>query len=91
MAKSRKQVKRVKRGTMARTTRPAPTNSAGCDHVRVVPEPDGPVMGYRIYGVGFATFAWDVERMADTPRFVCSTCEASTALPGLFVKRGDHG
>lgn len=102
MAKTREQAQKqrkvVKRGTLARAKKAEVTYpveatgrlskpAAGCDHVDVE-RIEG---GYRIRGVGFALFAWDAQQMADTARFKCSTCEASTPLPGLIVKRGDHG
>lgn len=99
MAKSRSQQRKVvKRGTLARAKKAEITlhgqstgrlsrPAAGCDHVEVE-RIEG---GYRVHGVGFALFAWDAEQMGDTARFKCSTCEASTPLPGLIVKRGQHG
>lgn len=79
MAKTRSQVKRK---------REKPAGRDGCDHVSVVLTEESTAV---VLGTGYATFAWDSNRMADTPCFVCSICKKSTDLPGPAVKRDNHG
>lgn len=72
MAKKRKQVKR-----RSASSRP------GCEHVIVEPGINEVV----VRGAGHAAFAWDSNKRADTPRFICTVCSAHTPLPGHAVRR----